>query len=333
MTILSLSLSASLSFAQVSDVDEDDFGFDIDDVNAAEDYEYFEQNFNPPSVAASGGNSTIDKDASLTEMFESKSPSTEESSKKSSTTWLDKIRSSGENDLMGETSKPAAVASTPSDTPKLTSLVEGSRNLLNGKRSNASVFDISGAMLRMTPAQVDEVLTRRGYRKINEKYEIPNFIKWRKEDECRAKGVIGYERLASCVIKVAKDENYQYLDSVSYAKYDSKENIAVRFTSNFTGNKAYKIQYSTAAAAVRGNSQKAIYMRNVKVYDFWKAISQKYGAPDNKEDVMWGLGGNKAFMQASTGRLLLEDPMLQELDYTRMSREDARFMNTGSYNF
>ena len=30
---------------------------------------------------------------------------------------------------------------------------------------------------------------------------------------------------------------------------------------------------------------------------------------------------------------MLEDPMLRELDYTRMSREDAKFMNTNLYNF
>ena len=87
------------------------------------------------------------------------------------------------------------------------------------------------------------------------------------------------------------------------------------------------------AAAVTGNSPKAVYLRNIKVYDFWKKINQKYGNPDNKETITWGLGGNKPFLKAQTGYLLLEDPMLQELDYTRMSREDARYMNTDLYSF
>ena len=38
-------------------------------------------------------------------------------------------------------------------------------------------------------------------------------------------------------------------------------------------------------------------------------------------------------MKAATGFLLLEDPMLKELDYTRMSREDQKYMNTNLYNF
>ena len=55
--------------------------------------------------------------------------------------------------------------------------------------------------------------------------------------------------------------------------------------------------------------------------------------PDNKDEVTWGLGMNKPYMKASTGFLVLEDPMLRELDYTRMSREDQRFMNTDLYSF
>ena len=41
----------------------------------------------------------------------------------------------------------------------------------------------------------------------------------------------------------------------------------------------------------------------------------------------------RTYLQAATGRLVLEDPMLRELDYTRMSREDQRFMNTDLYSF
>ena len=55
--------------------------------------------------------------------------------------------------------------------------------------------------------------------------------------------------------------------------------------------------------------------------------------PDNKDEVLWGLGGNKPYLKAASGVLLLEDPMLRELDYTRMSREDQRFINTDLYNF
>mgnify|MGYP003399902006 FL=1 len=104
-------------------------------------------------------------------------------------------------------------------------------------------------------------------------------------------------------------------------------------TSNFIGNKVHKIIYKSGVPATSGNSPKAVYLRNIKVYDFWKKINQKYGNPDDKNNVTWGLGGNKPFLKAATGYLLLEDPMFVEMDYTRMSREDQRFIHSDYYNF
>lgn len=51
-----------------------------------------------------------------------------------------------------------------------------------------------GAMLRMSFKQIDDILTRRGFRRTVQKLDIPNFIRWRNEDKCRASGVVGYER-------------------------------------------------------------------------------------------------------------------------------------------
>ena len=76
-----------------------------------------------------------------------------------------------------------------------------------------------------------------------------------------------------------------------------------------------------------------MYLRNIKIFDFWKKVNQKYGRPDNQEEITWGLGDKKPSLKAATGRLILEDPMLLELDYTRMSREDQKFMNTAVYSF
>ncbi|MBR1604747.1 MAG: hypothetical protein IJ660_01405 [Alphaproteobacteria bacterium] len=222
----------------------------------------------------------------------------------------------------------------------LSTMINANRqnNMLGGnavvKRSNAAVFDISGAMLRMSPQQIDAALTKRGYKKTVQKLDIPNFIRWRNEEKCRAQGVVGYERLENCVAQMAKKDNHQFIERVFYSKYDTQEDMEIRFTSNFTQNKSYYLAYkSSVLTNIRGNSQKEFYLRNIKIYDFWKKINQKYGIPDNKENVIWGLGGNKPYLQAGTGLLRLEDPMLRDLDYTRMSREDKKYMNTGLYNF
>ena len=200
-------------------------------------------------------------------------------------------------------------------------------------RSNASVFDISGIMLRMDAMQVMQAMQKRGYRKTSDHWEIPNFIRWRYEEQCRNQGVIGYERIGSCVYQLAKKNNYLYPEKMSFSNFQTKENIEVFFTSNFTGNKVYRVMYQTDAANVTGSGPKAEYLRNIKVFDFWKKINQKYGTPDNKEQIIWGLGENKPSLKAETGKLILEDPLLLELDYTRMSREDQKFMNTAVYTF
>lgn len=201
------------------------------------------------------------------------------------------------------------------------------------KRSNASVFDISGIMLRMDTKQVMDAMQKRGYKKTAEHMEIPNFIRWRYEEQCRNQGVIGYERIANCVFLLSKENNYEYVQKMNFSNFHTKENIEVYFTSNFTGNKVHRVIYQTEAANVKGSGAKAEYLRNIKVFDFWKKINQKYGTPDNREEVTWGLGENKPSLKAATGRLILDDPMLVELDYTRMSREDQKFMNTAVYTF
>lgn len=242
--------------------------------------------------------------------------------------WVGKLATSNPLSLLGK-DQPAAADAT------LEKLVEDARgsSANAGRRSNASVFDISGVMLRMSLKQVDATMQNRGFRKIMQKYQIPNFIKWRNEEYCRNTGVVGYERVEACVTQKAKKDNHQYVQTAKYAKYDTKEEMEVTFSSNFTDNKVFKIVYKSQAAAITGNSPKATYLRNIKIYDFWKKINQKYGKPDDKDNVTWGMGGDKPFLKASTGYLKLEDPMLRELDYTRMSREDQRYMNTDLYSF
>ena len=76
------------------------------------------------------------------------------------------------------------------------------------KRSNAAVFDISGVMLRMSYKQAEDALFKRGYKKSMQKMDVPNFIRWRNEEKCRNQGVIGYERIENCVIRLAQKEHY-----------------------------------------------------------------------------------------------------------------------------
>ncbi|MBR2300037.1 MAG: hypothetical protein IJ870_05645 [Alphaproteobacteria bacterium] len=212
-------------------------------------------------------------------------------------------------------------------------LLDENKKKAKARRSNAAVFDISGVMLQMSYQQAEEQLLKRGYKKTTQKMDVPNFIRWRNEEKCRGQGVVGYERLENCIVLLAKKENYYFISQATFNKFDTKETVEIFLSSTFTNNKIYRITYKTEAANMTGNSSKAIYLRNLKVFDFWKKINQKYGTPDNKDDILWGLGSGKPYLQASTGFLKLEDPVLMDLDATRMSREDQRFIHSDIYTF
>lgn len=276
-----------------------------------------------------GTNGTADEDAfatdkSLTETLKEADAQPESGSLGG--TWVEKLTTSNPLSLLTGNEPQKADA-------KLEEMVQKARGNEETGRSNASVFDIAGVMLRMSLDQTERTLQNRGFRKVNARFQIPNFIKWRNEESCRNEGVVGYERLEACVIDKAKKDGHQYLQYLKYVKYDTKEEMEVYFTSNFTENKVYKIVYRSRIASITGNSPKAVYIRNIKIYDFWKRINQKYGQPDNKTNVTWGMGGDKPYLKADSGYLLLEDPMFRELDYTRMSREDQRFINSDFYTF
>ncbi len=287
-----------------------------------------QRNFDLPKPSQSANFATTIETDSLSETLQNQ-PKQEVSGvdlKEGAETWVGKLAKTAPEKI----SEIKSSVTSESDEGLL-ELVEGAKRTTG--RSNASVFDISGVMLRMSLAQAEKAMMVRGFKLISQKMEIPNFIKWRNEEKCRGNGVVGYERLANCVVQYAKKQNHQYVVSAVFSKFSTKEEIEIKLTSNFTGNKIYKITYKSMSGKVTGSGLKAAYLRNIKVYDFWKKVNQKYGSPDDKTNVIWSLGMNKPYLKASTGFLLLEDPMLRELDYTRMSREDQRFMNTDLYSF
>lgn len=254
-------------------------------------------------------------------------------------TWIEKLSELSPNKLLGsddekkDDDKISEDRDDDADDSNIEGLMRNYRNKTKNGKSNASVFDIAGVMLRMNAAQSEDILTNRGFKKINARFQIPNFIKWRNEEKCRISGIVGYERTQACVIQKAKKDGVEYVQYMKFAKFETKEEIEIYLTSNFTENKVYKIEYRSSIASINGNSPKAVYIRNLKIYDFWRKINRKYGVPDDKTMVTWGLGGNKPYLKAKTGWLKLEDPMFVEMDYTRMSREDKRFINSDFYNF
>lgn len=201
------------------------------------------------------------------------------------------------------------------------------------QKSNAAYFDISGVKLRMSPKEVESILLKQGYKKIVETMEIPNFIEWRAEELCKLNGVVGFERLNVCAIRIAQHHGYQFVEKQVFNRYLTKETIEINFTSSFTDNMSYRIHYKSNIPMSKSKASKNVYINNIKVFDFWRRIDLKYGRPDNTTEVKWGMGGKKPYLQAKTGELELMDPLLIGLDSSRMFNEDSRLANTEYYTF
>lgn len=205
--------------------------------------------------------------------------------------------------------------------------------VMRNRRSNAANFDIAGIKLRMTPAEVEEILTKQGYRRLTQDLSIPNFIKWRGEELCRIHGIVGFERLKACAREIAVANNFEYVSSERYNRQSTLETIEVHYTSTFSDNLSHYIIYTSNVPISTSKSSQHVYINNLKIYDFWRRIDLRYGQPDNTSEVKWGLGGKKPYMQASTGKLELVDPLLRDLDISRMLNEDSRLANVPYYSF
>lgn len=251
-----------------------------------------------------------------------KTDKTSQNTQKNRETWLESLISRGTGELFKSQDKKAKQAEK-----------KRIAKVLKKKHSNAAHFDISGIRLRMSPQEVAKIMFENGYKRLVQDERIPNFIKWRSEELCRIHGVIGYEKLTHCSKEVAKTNGFTYVAREIYSKQETRENIEILYTSTFTDNLSHYISYSSHIPFSDSRASQNIYINNIKIYDFWRRIDARYGQPDNTTEIKWGLGGRKPYLKASTGHLELVDPLLKDLDMSRMLNEDSRLANTPYYTF
>jgi len=242
--------------------------------------------------------------------------------KEENESWLKSLITKGTSEIFKTQDERAAIA----EQKRL-------EEIIMKRKSNAANFDISGVRLRMPPKEVEKTLKSMGYKLISQESRVPNFIKWRSEELCRINGIVGYERLAACSANIARVNGFEYIAHEIYNRHATRESIAVSYTSTFTDNLSHHIIYKSEVPISSSKASQNVYINNLKIYDFWRRIDLRYGQPDNASEIKWGLGGKKPYLQASTGRLELVDPILKDLDISRMLNEDSRFTNIQYYTF
>ncbi|MGD9637766.1 MAG: hypothetical protein AB7U85_01745 [Alphaproteobacteria bacterium] len=188
--------------------------------------------------------------------------------------------------------------------------------------TDVSNFNVAGIKLGMPLRSVLRIAQDNNYEIAKELNEIPNFAKWQYELACKNDGNYLFEGIQECVKQAAKQRKTYFTEKLILTKKASNEKIEVMFTSNFTGNLVKKISYFVQEDPTLGYGPKAKYIREQWVNDFWKRIDMKYGSPDDKERVTWGLGENEPSLNVSTGKIVLSDPKLPQKDYALMYKAD-----------
>jgi hypothetical protein len=286
----------------------------------------------PPPAQREGIDLSIDTKKSLSENLDENLPAKAEKAEEAPVVaeieeeeenWLQHLLSRGSEEIVKKinTSEEEENSGEQKSKKKLQS------------RSNAANFDISGVKLRMTPAEVEAALTKQGYRRVAQSYEIPNFIKWRGEEICRINGIVGFERLKACMTQLATEKGYRFIEYERYTRTSTLESIDVNYTSTFADNLSLRVYYKSSLPMSTSKASNNVYINNLKIYEFWRRIAAKYGEPDNATEVKWGLGGKKPYLKAQTGTLELVDPILKDLDVSRMINEDSKLANAQYYNF
>ena len=199
--------------------------------------------------------------------------------------------------------------------------------------TNAAVFDIAGIMLKMNTSKVKEIAKKNGFAlsKLNKK--IPQFLEWKYDAQCKARGVVGFENVAMCILERAKQSKKHYINMMEFNKYTAKETLKVYFTSLYTKNRVYKIEYSSIGDVSLGSSSKSVYQRHDRIRNFWVRIYKKYGAPDDEREMLWSEGYGKPYLKAASGKIVLEYPDMSYKDSVKMLDVDRRMLDANIFTF
>ncbi|MCP4394698.1 MAG: hypothetical protein GY804_10600 [Alphaproteobacteria bacterium] len=194
-------------------------------------------------------------------------------------------------------------------------------------------FDISGIKLGMSLEDSLTVAKTKGFSQTSIENEIPRFMDWKYEVDCKNAGHTILTDLKACKLNTAKKDGILFISNVSLENPKTKEKVELSLTSRYTKNKVYKVKYRTYQDKSAGISKKSIYQLQDKNKNFWLRVIRKYGSPDNHDYQIWGQGSGYPYLKAETGYLVLEDPRMSYMDSRKMMLVDKSMENVGMYSF
>ena len=232
-------------------------------------------------------------------------------------------------DLSGTTpldlpEKPSAETQKPSDVEETSSYPP----------QDVTSFDISDFYLGVPAYQVLQLAKQKGYKIKSTQEEVPLFFATNYAYQCRKEGALTPDSVTKCIKDKACKEKTRYIKEAVLRR--KNEILQLYFTSNATDNQLYKIIYINKGDNSLNFTQINTAKKKLRMHEFWNAVFDKYGYPDDEKNYVWG-DPKKAYMKAFlTGSsydayIILEDIQLSNEDY--FEAEDIENERPPRYTF
>ena len=183
---------------------------------------------------------------------------------------------------------------------------------------DVSLFDIANFSLGETSKEVLQKALKNGFKVTTTQEEVPLYYATDYAYKCRRYGYITPQQVSQCIKDFACKEKTRYISEAILTK--KNEVLKLYFTSNATENRLYKILYINKGDPSLNFTTINTYSKLTRQEEFWKAVFDKYGYPDDEQKYIWG-DPRKAYMRAFisgsayNAYLIMEDVRLFNDDY------------------
>ncbi len=208
-----------------------------------------------------------------------------------------------------------------------------------GGSTDVLKFDIAGVMLKMTPEEVAEHAREAGFELTFQEKKVPRLNEWRYARACLKQRLFLSRVKDECVREQARGQEAEYVSRQEYENRELREKMTVEFADNSVGNGAFRIYYVNRGDASLGATDEAHYLKTMRRQEFLRRLITKYGAPDDEQALLWGMGGLSATLRADLSEaqldaaLILEDSSLKDRADENMAQADAKRPALDSFGF
>ena len=183
---------------------------------------------------------------------------------------------------------------------------------------DTSGFDVSDFELGDTAAVVFQKAKKRGFKVLGTQERVPLYYATEYEHRCRQEGVRIPDAISKCIKDYACHEKTRYIAEATLQRQN--EHLTLYFTTNTNDNLLYKIFYINKGDNSLNFTQVNKFKKQQRQNDFWNAVFDKYGYPDDEKKYIWG-DPTKAYMKAYMAGssydayIILEDVRMSNEDY------------------